>query len=459
VREPERASRVVDDLRVQLGRIVHGPGDERYSVATRPDNSSYTQQPSAVITPRSAEQVAEAVRVASHLGSPLTIQATGHGAVRSIRSDEVLLDVSALTGVTIDLSSRTARVGAGSMWPEVQQAAYAAGLLGLSGTSPTVGVAGYLFGGGVGWLVRKHGLASAALRTVEYVDGTGVVRCASEDAADPIDREALWAFRGGSPVGIATSVEIGLFEVPNLATGYLLWPAESLPDVLGAWAGATGAVTTSVTSCLSVLKLPGEGPFPDELLGEPVVHLSYASPDGVDEVNVMREAVREAAVPAVDTTGPGDLQSLSVIHLDPPAAVPARGIGRWLAAGATEVAEAIFDAARVGDSKGLNMIELRHTDTAVTAPDGALTSVPATFLLHAVGVGADDEARAHADAVLSDVMTAGESADIGLAAPSFCEGQPDVTDGWLPSVRARLVTIRESLDPREVLRFQRHPVQ
>ena len=188
---------------------------------------------------------------------------------RPITDDQVLIDTSALTDVSINGTRRTAQVGSGVMWPAVQEAAQVHGLLGLSGTSPTVGVAGYTFGGGVGWFVRKYGLASGTLRAVDYVDGAGELRRASDDATDPVDREALLAFRGGAPVGIATSIEIGLFRVPELWTGYLLWPQSAFAAVIAGWASALELVSESVTSSLSLLQLPAEGPFPAELLGTP----------------------------------------------------------------------------------------------------------------------------------------------------------------------------------------------
>jgi FAD binding domain len=448
---------VVAGLRAELHDVVYEPGDDEYADATSPDNSSYPQRPCAVVRPRSAEQVAHTVKSASRVGAVVVVQATGHGAGRPVTDDQVLLDTSALTDVTVNATWGTARVGSGVMWPAVQEAAKVHGLLGLSGTSPTVGVAGYTFGGGVGWFVRKYGLASSALRAVEYVDGAGQRRKASEDAADPLDREALLAFRGGAPVGIATSMEIGLFRIPDLWTGYLLWPEDALPAVIAAWRSAAGSVSNSVSSAISLLKLPPEGPFPDQLLGTPVVHLSYASPDGGAHLEVMRDAVRGTAAPVVDTTGPGDLQSLSAIHLDPPSAVPARGTGRWLGDVEADVVAAMFEAARIGRPDGLNMIELRHTACADVGPAGALTSVPAPFLLHAVGAAVDDDARSRVDAVLDQVENAGRVADIGRAAPSFREGQPDVADAWESSEQVRLRSIRAALDPERVFKFQRHP--
>lgn len=447
---------LVSGLRAELGDIVYAPGCAQYVSATSPHNSCHRQQPFAVVRPHTAEQVASTVKSAWRLGVTVVTQATGHGAGSAIGEDRLLLDTSALTGVTVGRFPAVARVGAGEKWPAVQEAALPHDLLGLSGTSPTVGVAGYTFGGGVGWFVRKYGLASAALRAVEYVDGAGELRLAAEDAGDELDRAALWAFRGGAPVGIATSIEIELFRVPDLWTGYLLWPASALPAVIGAWALALEAVSESVTSSLSLRKLPPEGPFPDELLGATVAHLSYASPDGGAHLDVMRNAVRFAAEPVVDTTARGDLKSLSAIHIDPPSAVPARGTGRWLHTNATEVVGAVFEAARIGEPDGLDMVELRHTDSRV-GPDGALTSVPGPFLMHAVGQGGDDDARSRTDNVLAQVVTAGQFADIGRAMPSFRDGQPDAADAWSAIELSDLRNVRAALDPERVLGFQKHP--
>jgi FAD/FMN-containing dehydrogenase len=445
-------------LLAALPEVTYQPGDDAYTAATTPDNASFPQHPAAVVRARSGDDVARAVGIAARTGTRIVVQATGHGAGAPIGANAALLDTSALDDVTVDASARTARVGAGATWPVVQAAAAPHGLLGLSGTSPTVGVGGYTFSGGVGWFVRKYGLAAAALRSVDYVDGAGRIRHAAENASEPVDREALWAFRGGAPVGIATSLEIGLVDVPDLWTGYLLWRLEALPAVAAAWAAATAALSPSITSSLSLLHLPPEGPFPDGLLDRTVVHLSYASPDGRAALDTMRDAVHAAAAPVVDTTGPGDTTSLAQIHLDPPAAVPARGTGRWLSAVATDLVITMFDAARIGQPHGLNMIEVRHTDSSVVGPDGAMTTVPAPFLLHAVGAAVDDDSRDGIDEVLGDVEDAGRSADIGRSAPAFREGQPDTADVLPAADLNRLHAIRDALDPHRALAFARHPV-
>jgi FAD/FMN-containing dehydrogenase len=431
------------------------PGSDQYRTATSPDNTSYAQAPAAVVRPRSAEDVGQAVQAARDAGAQVMVQATGHGAGVPVGAGVVLVDTSVFDQVQVDGAAQIARAGTGATWSQVQEQAEPHGLLALSGTSPSVGVAGYTFHGGVGWLARPFGLASGTLRSVRYVDGSGRFRLAAEDSPDPADREALWAFRGGAPVGIATELEFGLRPVTKLWAGYLLWPGQHFPALAAAWAGALAAAPDTLTSTLSLLAIPPEGPFPDALLGTPAVHLSYASTAGGPALAGLRDALRAVAEPTVDTTGPADAAALAAIHLDPPSGIPARGMGQWLSAAPAGLIVAITDAARVGQPGGLNMIEFRHVASDAPAPDGALTRAPGPFLLHAVGAAGGDADRARVDTVLSYVHDAAAPVDTGLAAPSFREGQPDAATAHRPADRRRLTAITRELDPDGVFTFVR----
>jgi FAD/FMN-containing dehydrogenase len=446
--------------RVLPADVVFTPGSDQYQAATSPDNTSFAQAPAAVVRPRSGADVALAVQAARDSGCRVMVQATGHGAGVPVGAGTVLVDTSVFGQVQVDPQARTVRAGAGVIWSQVQEQAEPHGLLALSGTSPTVGVAGYTFHGGVGWLVRPFGLASATLRSVQYVDGTGQPRLAAEDSPDPADREALWAFRGGAPVGIATELEFGLCPVTDLWAGYLLWPGQHLPALAAAWAAHLTEAPDGLTSTLSLLGLPPDGPFPDALEGTAVVHLSYASVAGEAGLAGLRAALRAVAEPAVDTTGPADAGTLAQIHLDPPGGIPARGMGQWLTASPADLIVTLADSARIGQPGGLNMIEIRHVGPgadlpASTVPDGALTRVPGPFLLHAVGAAPDDASRAKTDVVLDEVLAAAAPADTGLSAPSFREGQPDDAGAYRPDDLRRLTAIGAELDPDGTFVFVR----
>lgn len=454
---PRGIATFVDELDSSFpADTVFRPGTDGYSAATRPKNTSFVQRPDAVVRPRSADQVAATIRAARKTGLRVAVQSTGHGSGHEIGRGVVLIDTHELNNVEVTVDTASVLVGAGATWSQVQAQAEPHGLLALSGTSANVGICGYIVGGGIGWLARPYGLASSSLRAVHFVDGTGRLHRATPDSPDPIDRDALWAFRGGAAVGIATELEFDLFLPGDLSAGYVLWPADSkerIEALARTWTTALKGAPATLTSTFSLLHLPPAGPFPEPLLGTTVVHLSYASTDGPGPLNAMRDAMATVAPPAVDATGSSTASVLMTIHLDPPLPVPARGAAWWAPAEVAEHMSELLAAADVGAPNGLNMIEIRHVDSDAAANQGALTRAPQPFLVHAVGAAVDDLGRAVVDRVLDRV-----AAVLGpnpRSMPSFCEGQADAGNAHTQENTERLVQIARQLDPGQVLLFQR----
>lgn len=436
------------------GLQVYPPGSARYEQATSPHNASGAQHPVAVVAPASGAQVSAAVRLAAEHGWLIAPQATGHGAAGDIGPDTLLLDTSDLAEIAIDARAATARVGAGSVWSAVEQAAEPHGLLGRAGTSPSVGVAGYTFGGGVGWLIRPHGLASAHLLAVDFVDAEGRPRRATEDAADPGDRDAWWAFRGGDGAGIAVRLDFGLVPVADLWAGYLLWPADDLEAVTAAWASALPAFGPTLTSDLSLLHAAPGPPFPPDLQGQPLVHLSLAASGGERDAAALFGALAAVRAPAVSTWGPSDATRLGGIHLDPPPGVPALGGGRWLADGTPAVAADILRSG-LADGTPLLMIEIRHVGNPDPATPGAMTQAPGPFLVHAVGLAGPPAEREALDQALQTVWDTAATVDTGRPAPPFAEGRRSPGSPLAAPDLARLKAIRSAIDPDGMIRAAR----
>ncbi len=197
------------------------------------------------------------------------------------------------------------------------------------------------------------------------MDGEGRPRRAAPDAADPGDRDAWWAFRGGGGTGIAVSLEFGLVPVADLWAGYLLWPARELAAVAAAWSRALPAVGPALTSDLSLLHAPPGPPFPPDLQGQPVVHLSLASSAGPADAAALFGELEKVAAPTVNSWGPANAERLAGIHLDP----PARGAGlrRWPLAGRTKRPAVAGDilAAALAPGTPLMVIEIRHVGARV----------------------------------------------------------------------------------------------
>ncbi|MDT5026934.1 MAG: hypothetical protein QOE61_3360 [Micromonosporaceae bacterium] len=426
--------------------VVH-PNSAEYTRATTPHNASASQRPHAVAIVTDAETAADAVEYAAAAGLRIAPQATGHGVTGDLGDDTLLVDTSGLDGVLVSPEDRTARVGAGALWGSVNAQAQQHGLLAASGSAPDVGVAGYTFGGGVGWLTPTFGLAAGALRSVTYLDGAGTVRVASDDAVDDVDREALWAFRGGGGVGLAVELVFDLFPVTDLWAGYLLWPSEELAPVVEAWSAGIGSGSDVATS-LSILHTPPGPPFPAALQGRPVVHLAVAAPRGAACAEGLLAALADASAPAVDTLGPADAKKLAGIHLDPPPGTPALGMGRWVGPEAPRYAGRVLAAAAASDA--LSMVELRNVGSPRTTRSGAVTSPPGPFLVHAVGAVPTPELRASVPSGLAQIRSLIADIDVGRGAVSFAEGQRGDADALLPDEQVRLARLRTAIDPRGV---------
>ena len=156
------------------GKVVL-PDDARFNDARRAFNLAVDQRPSAIVYPESAHDAAAVVRWARASGQQVTAQTTGHNASPlGPLQNTILLKTERMRQISIDPVARTARVEAGVIWIEVLEAAAPHGLAPLSGSSPNVGVAGDVLGGGISFLGRKYGLSANHVRAIELVTADGM---------------------------------------------------------------------------------------------------------------------------------------------------------------------------------------------------------------------------------------------------------------------------------------------
>jgi FAD/FMN-containing dehydrogenase len=180
-----------------------------------------------------AADVRSAVLAARAQGLRVAVRATGHGTLVEPGPDTLLIDTSAMKAVLVDPERRTARVGPGATAEDVVAAAAPFGLAPITGTSATVGVAGYTLGGGHGWLSRKHGLAADNLLRADVVTADGELLTARADRRSGL----FWALRGaGGNFGVATSLEIRLHPVSRIFGGQASFDRGLAPHVLARFA-------------------------------------------------------------------------------------------------------------------------------------------------------------------------------------------------------------------------------
>ena len=289
---------VRDTLRTAASSdVLVFPTDAGWDDARRAWNLAVDQRPAVVALPRSVDDVVDAVDYARTLGLRIAVQGTGHGAPRTPLDGTMLVNTSRMTGVEVDPKGRTARVAAGTIWADVVDAAVPHGLTALHGSAHDVGVVGYSLGGGIGWLARKHGLSSSSVLSAQVVTAEGeVLRADRETNAD-----LFWALRGGGgSFGIVTEVEIALFPVAEAYAGWLVWPMERAPEVLGAWAEWTKDAPEEVTSLGRMLQIPPIPEMPEPLRGRQVVVVEAAFLGTEEEGRELLRPLRDLE-PELDT--------------------------------------------------------------------------------------------------------------------------------------------------------------
>ena len=224
-----------EPLRPAFRGPLHLPGEAAYDAHRATWSGSIDPRPAVVAEAVTPSDVQAAVLIAQAHGLPFAVQSTGHG-THVACDGGLLLKTSQMAEVLVDPDRRIARVGPGALWGDVIAAAAPCGLAPVTGSSPTVGVAGFTLGGGVGWLSRKLGFAADSLLRVDIVTADGrLVRASAHEHAD-----LFWAVRGGGgSFGVVTALEFRLHPVRSVYAGTATFPLDRAAGTLAryrAWA-------------------------------------------------------------------------------------------------------------------------------------------------------------------------------------------------------------------------------
>ncbi|HEY5857706.1 MAG TPA: FAD-binding oxidoreductase, partial [Aldersonia sp.] len=354
-------------LRTRARGEVLTPGDTGYDAARAGFNLHYDQRPAIIVVASDPNDVAHGVRFAAEHDLRVTVRATGHGPGREC-DGAVMINTSNLTDVKIDPVARTATVGGGAKWAAVLPLAQEHGLAPLLGSTTDVGAVGYTLGGGMGWLARKHGLSSDAVRAFELVtpDGT-VIRCSATELP-----EMFWALKGGGAgtLGVVTEMEIDLFPVEVVYGGNLFYPIEDAREVVGQWREWARDADTDLTSSVCLINFP-----PIDLVPEPFRGRSFAIVRGcwagnLDEGKALVDAWRAWRTPEIDMWGPLPFAAVDAISMDPTDPVPAMVTTEWFADMPDDEAVDIVVAATApqpGQPPMVLFAEFRHGGGAMSA--------------------------------------------------------------------------------------------
>jgi len=350
-------------------------------------NGNVDRRPALIARCSGVADVRQAVIFARTHGLRLSVRDGGHSAPGYGTNDGgLVIDLSAMKGIRVDPTARTASVQGGVIWRELDRETQAFGLATTGGTVSNTGVVGLTLGGGLGWLMGKHGLAVDNVISADVVTADGQFRHANE-AEHP---DLFWGLRGGGGnFGVVTSIEYRLHQVSQVLGGMVLFPLDQARDVLRFYRDFCPTLPDEGEAYLALLTAPQGMPVLALLLG-------YNGPIGEGEKCLA--AARQFGQPLADMVGPMPYTARQMM-LDEPNAT--HGLQRyWRSALTEQISDELIDvlvAAAAQFTSPMSAMIFFHMHGAATRVGATATAFAARrpqwdFDLIGQWAGADESA-------------------------------------------------------------------
>jgi FAD/FMN-containing dehydrogenase len=292
-------SSAVEDLKSRFQGKLIVPADLQYEDARRVFNAAIDRRPALIARCAGADDVIQAVNFAREQNLLVAVRGTGHNVAGFAVCDEgLVIDLTPMKGIEVDPQARTVRVEGGCTWGEVNDALQAFGLAATGGFVSVTGVSGLTLGGGLGWLVRKYGLALDNLLSAEVVlaDGQRVTASADEN------EELFWAIRGGGGnFGVVTSFVFQAHPLGAVLAGIVLHPAAVASDAIRRWRDLEAGAPDESTQGALLFHFPDDPSGPPPLRGVPVVGLGGVYAGAPEDGEKLLRPLREHESKLVDT--------------------------------------------------------------------------------------------------------------------------------------------------------------
>ena len=327
----------VEGLKQGVRGQVLQPGDAGYDDARAIWNGLIDRRPALIVQCSGTADVVDAVNFARDHELLLSVKGGGHNvAGNAVNDGGLVIDLSSMKGIRVDPDARTVQAQGGALWRDLDHETQAFGLATTGGTVSNTGIVGLTLGGGLGWLMGKHGLSVDNLISADVVTADGQFRRASErDNAD-----LFWALRGGGGnFGVVTSLEYRLHPVTQVLGGMVIYPLDQARDVLRFYRDFSAGLPDEAEAYAALLTAPQGMPVAALLLG-------YNGP--IAEGEKVLAPARRFGKPVADVVGPmpyGARQRM----LDEPNAI--HGLQRyWRSAFTEQISDGLIDVMVEGAS-------------------------------------------------------------------------------------------------------------
>ena len=444
----------LQELRDSVRGDVVTPRDADYDEARAVWNGAHDTRPAVIVRCSGAADVIASVGFARSNDLEIAVRGGGHSiAGFSGCDDGIVIDLSRLNEVRVDAAARRASVGGGAVWGDVDHETQAHGLATTGGLVSTTGVAGFTLGGGIGWTMRKFGLACDNLVAADVVTADGRLVHASEDEHP----ELLWGLRGGGGnFGIVTRFELALHPLgPTVYAGPVFYPAEAAGELLRAFRAWSEDAPDEVTALVNLTTAPPLPAIPAAWHGKKVVALLGVSTGALEDGEALFAPLRAVAEPIVDLLGPMPYTFIQSL-IDP---LWEKGIGAYFKA--TNLARLDDELIERLCSLHLEVpggqceIHVHQMGGAVGRVDEAATafaerSMP--FVLNAVTGWRDPaDAGSHTEWARA-VIASALDASTGRAYINFLGDGDAARSSYGEQTYRRLVTLKNAYDPTNVFR-------
>ncbi len=278
---------------VFAGELIRS-ADPGYDAARQVWNGNVDRRPAMIARCQGVADVQRALAFAIDRGLTVSVRGGGHSAPGYGTNDGgLVIDLSPLKGIRVDPTTSSARAQGGVLWRELDHETQAFGLATTGGTVSNTGIAGLTLGGGLGWLMGKHGLTVDNLLSADVITADGTFRTVSADT----DADLFWALRGGGGnFGVVVSLEYALHPVDTVLGGLVVYGLDQATEVMRFYREFCPTLPDEAEAYLGVLT--------DPQAGVPVVAMVLGYNGDLQEGERVLARAREFGQPLIDLVGP-----------------------------------------------------------------------------------------------------------------------------------------------------------
>jgi FAD/FMN-containing dehydrogenase len=272
-------------------------GDNTYENARKVWNGMVDKYPSAIVYCVDIDDVIKAVNFARNNNLLVAVRSGGHNvAGNSVCDDGIVVDLSLMKKIEIDAASCTALAQTGLTLGEFDRETQGFGLATPLGIVSRTGMAGLTLGGGIGWLMRKHGLTCDNLLSVDVITADGRLVTANDNE----NPDLFWGVRGGGGnFGVVTKFKFQLHPVEQVIGGMVLYQASKAKEVFRFYRNYIATIPDEMTTMLAFLTAPT--PFlPERIHGDPLIAIHVCYTGTIESGKSILEPIRAFDRPVAD---------------------------------------------------------------------------------------------------------------------------------------------------------------